>query len=82
MKGYTYYVVEKNITGYTTTYVNVGTESKTVDKAFDGGTILNRKIPKTGDDRPVTLWAAAVLLGILGIGAVLTAENRKRRNRS
>ena len=50
--------------------------------AYPEGTITNHKIPKTGDDRPVTLWAAAALLSVLGIGAVLTAENKKRRIRS
>ena len=44
------YVVEKPIPGYQTKYVNVGIYEHITDRCCDGGTIINKKIPKTGDE--------------------------------
>ena len=79
VKGHTYYVVEETITGYTIKYINVGTEAETIDRVYDGGTIINHKIPKTGDSRNVAMWMILVLVSALGIGAVAITERKKRR---
>ena len=36
------------------------------DRCCDGGTIINKKLPKTGDETPLFLWAGMALLGASG----------------
>ncbi|MBR4500735.1 MAG: Cna B-type domain-containing protein, partial [Clostridia bacterium] len=79
VKGSTYYVVEDAIKGYSIKYTNVGTAAETTDRVYDGGTITNHRIPKTGDSRPVAMWMVLALVSAMGIGAVVITERKKRR---
>ena len=79
LKGSTYYVVEDAIKGYSIKYTNVGTAAETTDRVYDGGTITNHKIPKTGDSRNVAVWMVLALVSAMGIGAVAISERKKRR---
>ena len=72
------YVVEKPVAGYTTRYQNVGIYAGITDRCCDGGTIINHKIPQTGDQANPALWAGMALLGLAGIGAALRLGRRRK----
>lgn len=75
-----YTVVEEPMTGYTVTYKNVGKHASETDCVYDGGTITNHKVPKTGDGTPLGLW---ILLAVLAIsGMMLLHANERRMNRN
>ena len=74
------YVIEKPIPGYQTKYVNVGIYEHITDRCCDGGTIINKKIPKTGDSAPLALWAGMVALGALGLTATLVIGKKRKAN--
>ena len=54
-----YSVTEEPMESCSTIYTNNGEEG---DCAYNGGVITNIVVPKTGDDAPLELWAAAMLL--------------------
>ena len=66
-----YTVVEEPLDGYTVVYG--GDEEATC--AYDGDTIVNRKLPKTGDDSNVGLWLAMTLAS--GCAFILLMKKRK-----
>ena len=74
----TCYVIEKPVPGYITRYVNVGEFAGITDRCCDGGTIINKKIPKTGDETPLMLWAGMLLVGAAGITVALTVNKRRK----
>ncbi|MGI6695117.1 MAG: Ig-like domain-containing protein [Christensenellales bacterium] len=75
------YVVEKPVSGYKTRYENVGVYAGITDRCCDGGAIINYKIPKTGDEANLALWAGLALLGLAGISAVLVTGRRRRKGK-
>ncbi|MGI6634510.1 MAG: Ig-like domain-containing protein [Christensenellales bacterium] len=75
------YVVEKPVPGYKTRYENVGVYAGITDRCCNGGTIINYKIPKTGDEANLVLWAGLALLGVAGIGAVLMTGRRRKKGK-
>jgi len=78
-KAAVYTVKETEVTGFTTTYINKGENASVTDCAYNGGTIVNTKIPQTGDGTPLALWMLMTMLagcGLAGVAAVL----RKREN--
>ncbi len=72
------YVVEKPIPGYQTRYQNVGVYASITDRCCNGGTIINEKIPQTGDDAQLTLWSCLALLGIAGMSLAFMAFKRRK----
>ena len=72
-----YYVVEGPLEGITTTYSNPALAAK--DRAYNGGTIINRGLPKTGDSEHPLLW---ILLGLAaagaGTGLVIAGKKKKK----
>ncbi|MBQ6482439.1 MAG: Ig-like domain repeat protein [Anaerolineaceae bacterium] len=72
------YVVEKPIPGYQTKYVNVGVYAQITDRCCDGGTIINKKIPKTGDTADLALWAGLMLAGIAGLTTLVLVKKRRK----
>ena len=70
-----YYLVEKAPAGYKVRYENVGKHAGETDRCYNGGTIINYKVPKTGDDATPALWIALAALGIGGLSLLL----KKRR---
>ena len=72
------YVIEEAMTGYITRYENVGVYAGITDRCCDGGTIVNKKIPKTGDGAPLALWAGMTLLGAAGVCAALATGRRRK----
>ena len=75
------YVVEKPIPGYITRYVNVGEYAGITDRCCNGGTIINKKIPKTGDETPLLLWAGMLLTGAAGLTVALTVNKRRKAHK-
>lgn len=76
-----YYLIETVPEGYQARYENVGAHAEETDRCYNGGTIINYKIPKTGDDSHPALWIALAALGAVGLGAlaICVARDRKRR---
>lgn len=72
------YVIEKPIPGYQTKYVNVGVYEHVTDRCCDGGTIINKKIPKTGDTADLALWAGLMLAGIAGLTTLVLVKKRRK----
>ena len=72
------YVIEKPIPGYQTKYVNVGVYAHVTDRCCDGGTIINKKIPKTGDTADLALWAGLMLVGIAGLTTLVLVKKRRK----
>ena len=70
------YVIEEPVEGYITRYENVGVYADITDRCCDGGTIVNKKIPKTGDSAPLALWAGMIALGAAGLGAARALGRR------
>lgn len=63
-----YYVVETGADGYVPVYQNLDSHKDFKDRIYDGGTILNVRIPTTGDhDLPNILF----MLSALGLTGVL-----------
>ncbi|MBP3636345.1 MAG: Cna B-type domain-containing protein [Clostridia bacterium] len=78
-KAAVYTVKEEPLSGYTTTYINKGENAAVTDCAYNGSTIVNSKIPQTGDGTPLALWMTTMLLAALGLVG-LKAYSRKREN--
>ena len=72
-----YYVVEEPVPAFRTVYTNVGMDSDVTDRAYDGGTITNFGVPKTGDANHPILWSVLAVLGLAG-SAVLVLGRKKR----
>ena len=75
------YVVEKPIPGFITRYVNVGEYAGITDRCCNGGTIINKRIPKTGDETPILLWAGMLLVGAAGLTVALTVSKRRKAHK-
>jgi len=76
-----YYVIEESIPGYQTKYVNVGAHADVTDRCYNGGKIINYKVPKTGDAAELGLWAGMVLTGFgVALGALVCRRRKKEEN--
>ena len=72
-----FYVVEKVPEGYKVRYENVGKHAGETDRCYNGGTIINYKVPKTGDDATPALWIA---LTAVSAGALALLWIRRKKN--
>ena len=73
-----YYVVEEVPAGYKVRYENVGTHADVTDRCYNGGTIVNYKVPKTGDGAKPVLWIGCVLAGLALLGGVVYTRKRRK----
>ena len=71
-----YTVQEEPMKGFITMYVNNGKES--TECAYNGGTIVNHRIPETGVANDMAFWAAA--LAASGAAWMLMQALRRRKN--
>ena len=62
-----YYIVENVPAGYKVRYENTGTHAGVTDRCYNGGTIVNYKVPQTGDTADPLLWVVSGLLGLLAL---------------
>ncbi len=74
------YVIEEPMEGYITRYENVGVYAQVTDRCCDGGTIVNKRIPRTGDSGSVILWAGMALAGIAGIAVTVIAGKHRKKS--
>lgn len=75
------YVIEKPVPGYQIKYVNVGVYADVTDRCCDGGTIINKKVPKTGDAADFALWAGIIALGVVGLTTTVILTKRKKAHK-
>lgn len=59
-------------------YENVGVYASITDRCCDGGTIVNYRVPKTGDNANLMLWLGCALAGLALISASVYAGKRKK----
>ena len=71
-----YYVIETPPEGYRARYENVGRYADVTDRAYNGGTITNYLVPKTGDRTNLALWLGLMALG--GAGLIAYVLQRRR----
>lgn len=73
-----FYVLEEPVEGYKVRYENVGDHAGETDRCYNGGRIINYKVPKTGDNFNLGLWIGISAAGLGGL-CLLYALGRKRR---
>ena len=73
-----YYLIESVPDGYTVRYENVGKHAGETDRCYNGGKIINYKVPKTGDQTNLPLWLCCILLGLATVSAVVYTNKRKK----
>ena len=61
------YIIEYPVEGYQVIYQNVGIYSDVTDRCYTGGTIINYKLPDTGDATPIANYTALVVVSMLGV---------------
>lgn len=73
-----YYIVEDAPAGYTVRYENKGEHADIMDRCCNGGSIINCKVPPTGDGSNIPLWLGLLGISILGLAGTLFANQKKR----
>ena len=76
--GEDYYIIEKPIDGYIVLYENVGAHAGETDRCYNGGTIINYKMPQTGDDVDLALWFGCALASLVLLSLSIHAGKRKK----
>ena len=71
-----YTVVEEPLPGYEITYEDAF--GNKADSAGNGGTIINTRIPTTGDGEPLTLWMTLGGVSLLALLVVVLGKRRKK----
>lgn len=71
------YIIEYVPDGYTAYYENVGKYAHVTDRCYNGGTIINRKVPQTGDTLPVA-WHLICMV-VSGAGLILLMRSSRKR---
>ena len=76
-----YYIVEDVPAGFQVRYENTGAHADVTDRCYNGGTIINYRIPKTGDTTgtDMAVWILLMALGLIGVG--IAADRIRRRPR-
>ncbi len=76
--GEEYYLVETVPEGWQVHYENTGVHAGVTDRCYRGGTIINYKVPRTGDPSRPLGSVLALIAGVLGLGlAVFLIRRRK-----
>lgn len=72
------YIIEYVPDGYSVYYENVGEYAHVTDRCYNGGTIINRKVPQTSDPLPIGVHVICMLAA--GTGLIwLRKTSRKQR---
>ena len=75
-----YYIIENVPDGYRVRYENVGAHAGETDRCYNGGTIINYKVPKTSDHANLTLWLSSILLGMATVSTVIYTTGRRKKS--
>lgn len=70
------YIIETPVKGYQVIYKNIAPYSDVTDRCHDGGTILNYKLPDTGDKTPVADYTALIMISMLGACLLISVYRR------
>jgi len=73
-----YYLIENVPAGYKVRYENVGAHAGETDRLYNGGTIINYKVPQTGDQFNPWLWLGGILLGLGAVCGTIRIDRRKK----
>ena len=60
---------------------NAGAHADETDRCYNGGTIINYTVPKTGDSANLWLWAVMVLAGAGAVCGVAVYSKKKKEER-
>lgn len=72
------YVIETPPEGYMVRYENVGSYGNVTDRCHNGGTIINSRVPQTGDETPVMFWLMLMGAAVLGMGLIIGIHRRSK----
>ena len=72
------YIIEYVPDGYSVYYENVGEYAHVTDRCYNGGTIINRKVPQTSDPLPIGVHVICMLAAGTGL-ILLRKTSRKQR---
>ena len=75
-----YYLIEEVPTGYSVLYQNIGKHASVADRCYNGGTIINTKLPPTGDTVPLPLLIGLLVLSLSCATFTLTCGRKRRKN--
>ena len=77
-----YYLVEQVPKGCRVRYENVGIHAGETDRCYNGGTIINYRIPRTGETTDWLLWLGGgmTLLTVI-TGLLLRKKSRSKENK-
>ena len=73
-----YYIIETVPDGFKARYENTGAHAGETDRCYNGGTIINHKVPKTGDPAKLSLWTLCILLGLAAVSTVIYTSRRRK----
>ena len=73
-----YYLIENVPEGYTVRYENIGKYAGITDRLCNGGTMINHKVPRTGDSANLALWFGMALAGMTMAGGAVFFSRKKR----
>ena len=76
-----YYILENVPEGYKVRYENVGAHAGETDRCYNGGTIVNYKVPRTGDRANLWPWAVMALAGAGAVCGVVVYSKKKKDKR-
>ena len=79
--GEDYYIIENVPQGYHVRYRNTGAHKDDMDRCYNGGTIINYKVPKTGDIGRPGLWIALTAVGAVLLGGLVLVRYRGKKNK-
>ncbi len=73
-----YYIIEDVPEGYTPIYINVGKYEDVTDRLYNGGTIINYKVPQTGDSDSPAVWMAVMMCSAAAIMLMILRRKREQ----
>ena len=74
-----YYLIEEVPTGYSVLYHNVGKYAGASDRCYNGGTIINTKLPLTGDSTPLAMWIGLLTISLSCAACCLIATKKRKK---
>ena len=74
-----YYLIESVPEGYQVRYINVGIHANVTDRCYNGGTMINYKVPRTGDRTNLPLLFGLAGISVVGLVLALTIGRKPQR---
>lgn len=73
-----FYVIENRPRGYKVRYENTGAHAGNTTRCYNGGKIINYRIPQTGDSANLLLWIGIAAAGAAGLATAALVFRRRR----